>query len=110
MDSTPPASGTLTAPTVVSWLTSGRMRRFSRPLVNTVGTTARLTPNCLKSTVMVVVPPVVFPAIGIGNSPPARKLADSPDCAVRFGSARMVISWSAASASTIPLMSRVPER
>ena len=46
--------GTLTAPLVVSWLTSGRTRRLSRVGDITVGTTARLTPNVLNSTVMVV--------------------------------------------------------
>ena len=90
--SVPPAIGTLTAPLVESSLTSGRTRRLSRLGDSTVGTTARLTPNCLNSTVIVVVPLLVLPAIGIGNSPPARKLAVSPDCAVRFGSARMVMS------------------
>src|SRR2546430_12195167 len=32
---------------------------------------------------------LLVPDTGIGNSPPARKLAVSPDSAVRFGSARL---------------------
>src|SRR5215467_6308839 len=69
--------GTLTAPLLLSSLTSGLTRRLSRFDDITVGTTARLTPNVLNSTVIVVVPLVLLPAIGIGNSPPARKLAVS---------------------------------
>ncbi len=84
--------GTLTAPLVVSSLTSGRTRRLSRVDDITVGTKARLMPKVLNSTVMLVMPLVVLPAIGMGNSPPARKLAVSPESAVRFGSARMVMS------------------
>jgi hypothetical protein len=52
---------------------------------------------------------VVLPAIGMGNSPPARKLAVSPDCAVRFGSARMVMRLSTASASITPLLFHLEE-
>ena len=48
MVSVPPDTGTLTAPLVESWLTSGRTRRLSRVGDSTVGTTARLTPNCLE--------------------------------------------------------------
>jgi hypothetical protein len=55
----------------------------------------------LNSTVMVVVPLVVLPAIGMGNSPPARKLAVWPLSAVRFGSASVVISPSWASALSV---------
>jgi len=77
---------------VVSWLTSGRICRLRRVGDITVGTTARLTPNVLNSTVIVVWPLFTLPATGIGNSPPARKLAVSPDRAVRLGSARMVIN------------------
>ena len=101
--------GTLTAPLELNWLTSGRTRRLSRSGDSTVGTTARLTPNCLNSTVIVGDPLLLLAEIGTGNSPPARKLAVSPDCAVRFGSARIVMSWSAASASTMPFTSHLPE-
>ena len=89
-------SGRLIAPLSDSSLTSGRTLRFSRPGAITVGTKARLTPNCLNSMVTTL---YALAATGMGNSPPARKLAVSPDCAVRFGSARMLMSWSAASAS-----------
>ena len=52
---------------------------------------------------------VVARPTGMGNSPPARKLAVSPDWAVRFGSASTVMSWSAASASMSALMSKFDE-
>ena len=44
--------------------------------------------------------------IGIGNSPPARKLAVSPERAVRFGSARIVATPSFAARSSVPSRSR----
>ena len=44
---------------------------------------ARLTPNFLYSRVILL----LSAWTGIGNSPPARKLAVSPDSAIRFGSA-----------------------
>src|SRR5205823_9653114 len=43
--------------------------------------------NFLNSMVTVGKPFVVFEATGTGNSPPARKRAESPDNAIRFGSA-----------------------
>src|SRR5205823_13661568 len=47
--------------------------------------------------------PVPLCATGMGNSPPARKLATWPETAVRFGSANTVTSPSSASASMIEL-------
>ena len=77
MVSVPPRIGTLTAPVLESWLTSGRTRRLSRVGDSTVGTTARLTPNCLNSTVIVAEPLLVVPAIGTGNSPPGQEAGRS---------------------------------
>src|SRR5213592_2565938 len=76
-------SGTDTAPTVVSSLTSGRTRRLRWLASITVGVKARLTPKLLNSTEIVGKPPVELaaPEIGTGNSPPARKLAVWPDIA-----------------------------
>ena len=90
-----------TAPWLVNWLTSGRTCSTIRSPLVTVGTKARLMPYCLNSSEIVL---FVF-AIGIGNSPPTRKLAVSPLSAVRFGSAKVRISWSWFSASIAALMS-----
>jgi len=75
------------------------------PSASTVGVNARLTPNGLNSTVIAVVPVPVFPPCetGIGNSPPARKLAVSPDSATRVGSASVVIAPFFSSASSVTL-------
>ena len=98
--------GTLTPPVVTllfasTSLTSGRTFRLIRLSASTVGVKSSDTPNGLNST---VIAPVDEPACatGIGISPPARKLAVSPDIAVRFGSASIVIkpSWSSASSTT----------
>jgi hypothetical protein len=64
--------------------------------LSTVGVNARLMPNSLNS----ISRPSSLLSIGIGNSPPARKLAVSPESAVRFGSARTLIRPSSASASS----------
>src|SRR5262249_23198610 len=78
------------------------MRRLIKPWFNTVGTNARLTPNFLNSTVGVTPAPVVVEtAIGTGNSPPAKKLAVSPESATRLGSARRRTSPFVSSALTI---------
>ena len=61
---------------------------------STVGTNSRLTPNRRKSTDTRSDPE----RRGL-NSPPARKLAGSPETAVRLGSARIETNPSAASAS-----------
>ena len=80
------------------WLTSGSIFRLITPSPRTVGVKARPTPNFLNSTV--VLPSVE--EIGMGNSPPARKLAVSPDSAVRFGSARRRITPRSSSACKRP--------
>src|SRR6185503_9551469 len=75
-----------------------------------VGVQSSETPNFLNSTVIVGVEPAVdaaAPAIGTGNSPPARKLAGWPLVAVRFGSARTVTNPSCASAETVAAVSQV---
>src|SRR5437899_296377 len=81
--------GTLTEPTGEISLTSGETFKLMRsPRI--VGVMARLMPNCLYWTVIVLVRPPCGTMIGL--SPPARKLAVSPDIATRFGSARTV-AW-----------------
>src|SRR5229473_753762 len=81
--------GTLTEPMAEISLTSGATFRLTRsPMI--VGVMARLMPNCLYWTVIVLVRPPCGTRIGI--SPPARKLAVSPDIATRFGSAR-IVAW-----------------
>src|SRR5258708_37101200 len=81
--------GTLTEPTAESSLTSGATFKLTRsPMI--VGVMARLMPNCLYWTVIVLVRPPCGTLIGI--SPPARKLAVSPDIATRFGSAT-IAAW-----------------
>jgi len=89
----------LTAPTSLSWLTSGATLRLMRPSDSTVGVNSRFTPNFLKVT---VIWPFCWPT-GMGNSPPARKLADWPLMTVRFGSASTWARLSCASASIRPL-------
>ena len=69
-----------------SVLTSGRTRRRMRSPCTT-GTKFRRTPNSLNCTVIALPPPGCV--TGIGNSPPARKLASLPLSATRFGSARL---------------------
>ena len=75
----------VTAPEFDSSLTSGRTRIEMRPSLSTIGVKAKPTPYCLYS---IVTAPSAW-LTGIGNSPPARKLAVSPESAVRFGSARI---------------------
>ncbi len=65
--------------------------RLMRPSDSTIGVNTRLTPNFLKSICawqtggdLVVSHDRPF---GIGNSPPAMKVAVSPEIAVKFGSA-----------------------
>ena len=76
----------LDAPSFDSSLTSGRTRIEMRPSASTIGVKARPTPYCLYS---IVIEPSDCD-IGIGNSPPARKLAVSPDKSgqVRLGEGR----------------------
>ncbi len=74
-----------TAASELSSDTSLAIFRLIRLSDSTSGVKARLTPNGLNST-------EVLPSLstsGIGYSPPARKLAVSPEMAVMFGSARV---------------------
>src|ERR1700735_2912513 len=68
--------------------TSVITRRLIRPWVSTIGVKLREMPNFLKLIWVVqtcVVGSQEYPA-GTGNSPPAIKVADSPEMAVRLGS------------------------
>src|SRR6185312_17504442 len=70
--------------------------RLMRPSDRTIGVNTRLTPNFLKSicdwqTGGDLVVSHDRP-LGIGNSPPAMKVAVSPEIVVRFGSARVRIT------------------
>src|SRR5262249_45196543 len=94
--------GTLIEPIAEISLTSGATFRLTRsPMI--VGVMARLMPNCLYCTVIVLVRPPWGTRIGI--SPPARKLAVSPDIATRSGSARIVAWLFVARKSMTPLRS-----
>src|ERR1700755_2970264 len=75
--------------------TSVITRRLIRPSFITTGVKLSEIPNFLKEmegahcpTAPAVVVWQVTP-VGIGNSPPAMNVADSPEIAVRFGSARV---------------------
>ena len=65
--------------------------RLMRPSDRTIGVNTRLTPNFLKSTCAWQTGGDLVVShdrpLGIGNSPPATKLAVSPEIAVKFGSA-----------------------
>src|SRR6202012_3516760 len=72
--------------------------RLIRPSVNTTGVKLSEMPNFLNSIEGAHCPTEpeacvwqVTP-VGIGNSPPAMKVADSPEIAVRFGSASVRIT------------------
>src|SRR3954465_11362515 len=73
--------------------TSVITRRLIRPSASTTGVKLSEIPNFLKLTVWThcpTAPDVVVwqvTPVGIGNSPPEMKVADSPEIAVRFGSA-----------------------
>ena len=71
------------APSFVNSETSVETFIEIRPSVSTSGVKESPTPNGLNSIEMVL----LSCAIGIGNSPPARKFAVSPEIAVRVGSA-----------------------
>ena len=70
--------------------------RLMRPSDSTTGVKTRLTPNFLKSTCAWQTGGDLVVShdspLGIGNSPPATKLAVSPEIAVRFGSASVRIT------------------
>jgi len=72
------------------------------PLLSTVGVKFRPTPKVLYSMVIVVAPPVAC-GTGMGNSPPARKLAERPLRVMRVGSARTFVSPFSFSASMKPV-------
>ncbi len=69
--------------------------RLIRPSLSTTGVKLSEIPNFLKLTVWThwpIAPAVVVwqvTPVGIGNSPPSMKVADSPEIAVRLGSARV---------------------
>src|SRR5258707_7957160 len=73
--------------------TSVITRRLIRPSDSTTGVMLSEMPNFLKLTVWMhcpIAPDAVdwqVTPVGIGNSPPEMKVADSPEIAVRFGSA-----------------------
>src|SRR6266699_3806243 len=73
--------------------TSVITRRLIRPSVSTTGVKLSEIPNFLKLTVWMqfpIAPDVVVwqvTPVGIGNSPPEINVADSPEIAVRLGSA-----------------------
>src|SRR2546430_8180921 len=73
--------------------TSVITRRLIRPSVSTTGVKLSEMPNFLKLTVWTqfpIAPDVVVwqvTPVGIGNSPPEMNVADSPEIAVKFGSA-----------------------
>ena len=93
-----------TAPSLVSSLTSVSMRKLMRPSDSTTGVKARPTPNSLKVTES-------WPWLstnGIGNSPPARNFAVSPDTAVRVGSASVRTSPSRSNARRALLIVVLP--
>src|ERR1700739_1314873 len=75
--------------------TSVITRRLIRPSDITTGVKLSEMPNFLKLTVWThcpIAPDVVVwqvTPVGIGNSPPEIKVADSPEIAVKFGSARV---------------------
>src|SRR5262245_758162 len=84
----------VTAPSPESSDTSVMTLRLMRPSVRTTGVKFRLTPNFLYETDWVqtrVTGSQLYP-VSTGNSPPARKVALSPEIAVRFGSASVRIT------------------
>ncbi len=93
-------------------LTSGATSMLMTPSASTVGVNARLTPNGLNWTEMAIPlsPPPLPCATGIGNSPPARKLAVSPDRATSVGSASVVTTPLRSSALSVASMLSPPMR
>ena len=96
-------------------LTSGLTTMLMSPSSSTVGVNASEMPNSLNSTVIAASPAAEAPlcATSIGNSPPARKLAVSPDRAMRFGSARVLATPLVSSASNRicrPVLPTFPEK
>src|SRR5450755_3327678 len=69
--------------------TSVNTLRLMRPSDSTTGVNVRLTPKLCQS--IPTVPPN-WGGVGKGNLPPARKLAFSPEIAVRVGSANVRVT------------------
>ena len=65
----------------------GCTRMAILPSSSTVGVNSSRTPNFLYSMVMVAAPPTPLWGTGMGNSPPARKVASWPLVVTRLGSA-----------------------
>ena len=86
--------------------------RLMRPSDSTTGVKFRLTPNFLNSICGWQIGGDLVVSqdspLGIGNSPPARKVAVSPEIAVRFGSAsvRMTPARSIARSVAVTLVER----
>ena len=76
---------TVMAFSLESSLTSVLILRLMRPSDRTTGVKPRPTPKGLNS----MVTSLSSLPTGTGNSPPARNFADSPEMAVRVGSARV---------------------
>ena len=93
-------------------LTSGSTIRLIVSSLSTVGVNARLTPNVLNSTVIaawpLLPPPPPAWATGIGNSPPARNEARSPESAIRVGWAKVRARPLDSIALRIPVRLRLP--
>ena len=83
--------------------TSGLTIMLIFPLPRTVGVKFRPTPKVLYSMVIVVPPPLDDCGTGIGNSPPARKLAGRPLWVISVGSARTFVRPFSFSASMTPV-------
>ena len=98
---TPPI---LTELVVSNWLTSGATFKLITPSSKTVGVKARPTPN-FRYSIPISPSPV---GTGIGNSPPARKLAVSPDIETRLGSAKVRIIPSSSKASILTSRAALP--
>src|SRR5664279_2075548 len=92
--------GTVKAPTVESSDISVITFRLMRPSDNTTGVNTRLTPHFLKSTCGVKSGGPLVP-FTYGNSPPARKLAVSPEIAVKLGSAKVRMTPALSIARTV---------
>src|ERR1700753_209394 len=85
-----------------------------RPSVSTTGVKLSEMPNFLKLTVCTHCPiaqaVVVWQVtpVGIGNSPPEIKVADSPEIAVKFGSASVCTTPALSIARSVAVMEGKP--
>ena len=102
------------APSDESSLTSVEIFRLIRPSLSTTGVKFRPTPKGLNSSWTL---PSRSRDVGTGNSPPARNFADSPEIAVRLGSASVRRRPSRSSAliaapmvPSLPVTVPLPER